>query len=107
MKKENEFVTYSGEDIIEAFSEVEYILISLRDISNYYYHHPERPVTDETAVAYALETTRFIDQNRINDRLNKIRRILEEPFDNGVGDDDMDDIERVVDKLKFWRKPGD
>lgn len=107
MKKENEFVTYRGEDIIEVFCEVEYILISLRDIANYYYVHPNNAVTPETDIAYALETTRFIDENRINDRLNKIRRILASTFDESLGEDDMDDIERVVEKLKFWRKPGD
>lgn len=64
-------------------------------------------MTPETDIDYALEIARFIDQNRINDRLNKIRRILSEPFDDGVGDDDMDDIERVVEKLKFRCKPGD
>jgi hypothetical protein len=107
MKKENEFVTFKGEDVIEVLCEVEYILISLRDIANYYYVHLAGPATAETDFAYAVETTRFIDQNRINDRLNKMRRILAEPFDEGLGDDDMDDIERVVEKLKFWRKPGD
>jgi hypothetical protein len=39
--------------------------------------------------------------------LNKVRSILCAGFDEGLGDDDMDDIERVVEKLKFWRKPGD
>lgn len=107
MKKENEQITFKGQDVIEVLCEVEYILISLRDIANYYYVHPDRQVTPETDIDYALETTRFIDQNRINDRLNKIRRILSEPFDDGLGDDDMDDIERVVEKLKFWCKPGD
>lgn len=57
----------------------------------------------KTDINYALKTT----QNRINDRLNKIRRILSEPFDDRLGEDDMDDIERVVEKLSFWCKPGD
>jgi len=35
-----------------------------------------------------------------------MRRILAEPFDEGLADDGMDDIERVVEKLDFWRKPG-
>ena len=107
MKKENELVTYKGADVIDVLCEVEYILISLRDIANYYYVHPQNEVTPDTDVAYAIETTRFIDKNRINDRLNKIRRILAESFDEEVGDDDMDDIERMVEKLNFWRKPGD
>ncbi|RAU45794.1 MULTISPECIES: hypothetical protein [unclassified Pseudomonas] len=107
MKKQNEVVSYKGEVVIQALCEIEYILISLGDMGSYYYLHPDRPPTPETDLEYALETTRFIDENGICDRLNKVRSILCEPFDHGVGDDDMDDIERVVDKLKFWRKPGD
>jgi hypothetical protein len=107
MKKENEVITFKGESVIDALCEVEYILISLGDIGRYYYLHPDRPPTPDTKLAYALETTRFIDENLICDRLSKVRNILCEPFDEGLGDDNMDDIERVVEKLNFWRKPGD
>lgn len=107
MKPENEIVSYKGEDLIQALCEIEYILISLADMGHYYHTHPDRPPTPDTAIAYSLETTRFIDENRICERLSKVRGILCEGFDQGLGDDDMDDIERVVDKLSFWRKPGD
>lgn len=30
-----------------------------------------------------------------------------ENFDNTLGDDDMDDIERAMEGLKFWDMPGD
>lgn len=107
MKKENEVITLQGKEIIEVLSEIEYILISLRDTANYYYAHPELSPTQETDIAYALETTRFIDKNRVNDRLNKMRNILSAPFNSEVDENDMDDIERALAKLRYWEKPGD
>lgn len=50
MKKENQLVIFKGKDLIDVLCEVEYILISLRDIANYYYVHPDRPVTSETDI---------------------------------------------------------
>lgn len=107
MRPQNENVSYKGEEMIQALCEIEYILIFLADMGHYYYTHPDRPPTSDTDVAYALETTRFIDENRICERLNKVRSILCTGFDQELGDDDMDDIERNVEKLNFWRKPGD
>lgn len=40
-------------------------------------------------------------------RLAKVRGMLSEKFDNTLGNDDMDDIERAMDGLKYWSKPGD
>jgi hypothetical protein len=107
MLKDNESITFEGEKIVEVLSEIEYMLISLRDIANYYYQRPDYPPSEGTDVAYALETTRFIDENRIGDRLNKMRNILSLPFNDELGEDKMDDIERAVEHLDYWRKPGD
>lgn len=107
MRKENESITFQGEDIVDVLREIEYMLISLRDIANNYYQRPDSPPGEKTDIAYALETTRFIDENRIGDRLNKMRNILSTPFNDELGEDKMDDIERAVEHLKYWRKPGD
>jgi len=107
MRIENETITLTGEDVLEVLKEVEYMLISLRDIGHYYYLRPNSPPTPETKVEYALETTRFIDDNEICSRLAKIRSILSRTFNDESGDDEMDDIERAVQNLKYWRQPGD
>ena len=107
MRTENETITLKGDDALDALKEIEYILISLRDIGRYYYLRPSAPPTSDTSVEYALETTRFIDDNGICSRLAKVRSILSSTFDDELDNDQMDDIERAVQDLKYWRKPGD
>ncbi|HCD3992007.1 TPA: hypothetical protein NBP30_004536, partial [Escherichia coli] len=53
------------------------------------------------------ETTKFIDDKNITHRLAEIRRVITENFNTDLGDDDMDDIEREIEKIKCWEKPGD
>ena len=94
MLEKNKEISLSGESALEALADLEYILISLHKIGSYY----EGKSLDE----YRRETTDFIDDERVTQRLAKIRRILSEPFDSAVGEDDMDDIERRVSQLEFW-----
>jgi hypothetical protein len=117
----------SGEDALEALKGVVYILIALRDIGHYYYLRPNFPPTQNTKIEYALETSKFIDNNGVCCRLAKIHSILSYPilsypilsypilsypilsktFDDESGDVEMDDIERAVQNLQYWRQPGD
>ncbi|NRT79275.1 hypothetical protein [Clostridium beijerinckii] len=99
MMKQNEQITLSGYEAIEILKEIEVILISLHDMGSYYIQKDIRE--------YEKETTRFIDECKVTHRLAKIRGILAEKFDNTLGDDDMDDLERVIEGLKYWKKPGD
>lgn len=57
--------------------------------------------------AYNAATTAFIDNNHITYRLAKIRSIINEPFDPSLGDDDMDDIERRICQIEFWKPDKD
>ena len=106
MMKENENITMSGAKLIEALKEIELILISLHKMGSYY---GELFMNDENKHRsdYERETTRFIDEWLVTRRLAKIRRILSEKFDDMLGDDDMDDLERAMEGLKYWEKPGD
>lgn len=47
-------------------------------------------------------TTDFIDNYAITKRLAKVRTIIPRHFDDSLGKDDMDDIERHFSDLKFW-----
>jgi len=107
MLKDNEKIILSGQEAIDALSEIEYILISLRDIARYYYTEPDGSISAEMRQEYCAETTRFIDENNITRRLAKVRGIISENFNDGLGEDDMDDIERAMEKIKYWEKPGD
>lgn len=106
MLEANRKIELSGKLASEALAEIEYILISLKNIARYYYDNVEDP-TDIDPAAYAAETTRFIDENGITHRLSKVRSIISDGFDDQLGEDDMDDLERAFQYLQLWRKPGD
>lgn len=99
MRDENKEVTYSGEDMLAVLQEIEYMLISLHKMGSYF--------SDKDRTAYETETTAFVDNSLLCDRLAGIRRFLSESFDSTLGDDDMDDMERACEGLPIWRKPGD
>ncbi|NBF06495.1 hypothetical protein GV819_29890 [Pseudomonas sp. Fl5BN2] len=95
MLESNRTITLSGEQALQALAELEFVLISLHKMGAYYM---DKPVAD-----YQRATTDFIDNQQVTQRLALVRRILSEPFDSTLGDDDMDDIERHVQGLELWR----
>ena len=97
--KENGQITVSGNEAIEILKEINLILISLHDMGSYY--------MNKDTSEYEKETTSFIDGWKVTHRLSKIRGILSEKFDNTLGADDMDDLERAMEDLRYWEKPGD
>jgi hypothetical protein len=102
----NEQITLSREEAIEVLKEVEIILISLHKQGAYY---GEKFVKEEEKyrIEYERETTRFIDEWRVTERLAKVRSIISDKFDTTLGDDDMDDLERALEGIKYWSTPGD
>lgn len=108
MNKNNEIINIPGKDALYILSEVEYMLISLRNIARYYFNGVEQNVIDDELLqSYFKETTKFIDDKNITQRLSEIRKVITEKFNTVLGDDDMDDIEREMEKIKYWEKPGD
>lgn len=107
MLKENENIQISGAEAIEALREIEYVLISLKKIASYYYERADVHPTETTSLEYALETTRFIDQNEVIHRLAKVRKIFSKKFNQALGNDDMSDVERELDTIYYWKNPGD
>lgn len=99
LKDNNQQITYEGEVIATVFKEIDYILCSLHDIGSYY--------VDKEKEEYEKETTKFIDDSFVCNRLAAIRTILLEPFDLSLGKDEMDDVERICEDTPYWSKPGD
>lgn len=107
MLKTNEQVTIPGTELVDALKEIEIILISLHRMGSYYaikYHEDKLKIDN---AEYEKETTRFIDEWKVTHRLAKVRGILSDKFDNTLDVDDMDDIERAMEELRYWEKPGD
>ena len=101
--KDNEKIHLSGEEAIDILNEVEYMLISLRDIARHYYDNADGCISDQHRALYCEETTRFIDEGGVTKRLAKIREKITGKFNLELGDDDMDDIERAMESLKYWK----
>lgn len=102
LKESNQKITYSGESIAMIIKELSYILCSLHDMGSYYVDKMKQMKQE-----YEKETTQFIDNSLVCHRLAVIRGVLSEPFDSEVGDDEMDDLERVCEDIPYWSKPGD
>ena len=102
LNSNNEKVFYNGEDIVNILKEIEYILISLHDMGSYYAES-----ISENRDKYEKETTAFIDNSLVCNRLANIRKKLSEKFDLSLEEDDMDDLERACLDIKYWCKPGD
>jgi hypothetical protein len=95
MQDSNKKIMIPGESALEALAEIEFILISLHKMGSYY--------SDKPLVDYQRATTEFIDNEKITQKLAKVRRILSEGFDNTLGPDEMDDIERDMENIEFWK----
>ncbi|WP_296793174.1 hypothetical protein [Ruminococcus sp.] len=98
----NKSITYNGEDMINVIKEIDEILISLHDMGSYY-----ADKLPEKRQEYEHETTEFIDEGRVCERLAAIRKTLSEGFDLSLGADDMDDIERACADTVYWQKPAE
>ena len=104
MIPKNENITYSGGELMTALEEIEIVLISLHRIHSYYAVLKGEEFKQSE---YEKEICQFIDKWRVERRLSKVRRILSARFDNTLGDDDMDDLERAFEQVKIWGEPGD
>ena len=96
MLENNEKIVLPGKEALDALKEIEFMLISLHKMGSYY---AEKPGALEE---YRKATTDFIDDCAVTQRLAKVRRIVSMPFDDSLGDDEMDDMERYFSDLKFW-----
>ncbi len=103
MRNTNETIFLSKKDVEYLLREVEFVLVSLVRLNNFYKEKLGQAfsIHDE----YCEAVTEFIDAERVNDRLAKMRMVIASKFDDTLGDDDMDDLERVLDKIEFWERP--
>ena len=42
------------------------------------------------------------EEEKVTERLAKVREILSEKFDDRLGEDDMGDLERAMEDLRYW-----
>ncbi|MFW1842778.1 hypothetical protein ACG9YY_07435 [Acinetobacter pittii] len=97
MLKINRELLYTGDEVIKILQEIEFILVSLHKIGCYY-----AETLPSSYEEYAKETTNFIDNNNVCERLANVRKVLSRKFNNDLGEDDMSDIERAFANIDFW-----
>lgn len=102
--KDNENIILTGQEAIELIKAIDYFVISLNQIGHYY---EKKIITKEGQCEFEREIAQFIIKNRIGNQLLDVLGILLSKFNNELGDDDMDDIERATENTKYWEKPGD
>jgi hypothetical protein len=85
------------EEAISVLRELEVVVVSLHKMGSFY--------ADKDRLAYERETTRFIDEERITQRLAEVRGLIADKFDRSLGEDDMDDVERAMVDVDLWRPP--
>ncbi|MDE1193602.1 MAG: hypothetical protein PW896_00020 [Pseudomonas sp.] len=102
----NNRITLTGKRTVRALQEIEFMMISLRKIEDHYFYKEfDSPSQDPDECS--RELTRFIRENNFIRRLSVVRSIISEGFDNTLGKDHMDDLERAMEHLVFWENPGD
>lgn len=92
----NQTICFDGQELLDIFKEIDFILISLADMGiNYelYKNH----------YAYEKDNTRFIDECQVTQKLANIREIITSKFDNTLGIDDMSDLERATESTEYWK----
>ncbi|AVR97316.1 hypothetical protein [Pseudoduganella armeniaca] len=96
MADKRSFVEIDRDKLLSVLVDIEFILVSLHKMGSFY---GER-LPDEY-IEYCKETTSFIDDNRVTQRLARMRTILSQDFDT-IGSDGLSDIERALEEVKYW-----
>ncbi|MFC4321732.1 hypothetical protein [Litchfieldia salsa] len=107
MLESNKKITYTSEELIKVLKHLNIMVVSFDKIGSYYGSKMNGNNDEEILKECDCETIRFMNDWKIPQRLSEIRAILSDKFDRTLGDDDMDDLERAMEGLKYWSKPND
>ncbi|MFG1172772.1 hypothetical protein AAFN90_04090 [Erwiniaceae bacterium CAU 1747] len=105
MLKENKEIIMTGDEVVELVKIIDHLLISINNISHYYFNEKNTP--ESKILEVEQEIGHFFIKNNLGNSFIKARGVLLGKFDNTLGDDDMDDIERATESTQYWEKPGD
>lgn len=92
----NQTICFDAWELIEMFKEIDFILISLAEMGRNYELYKNHE-------SYEKDTTRFIDECQITQKLAKIRGMIANKFDDTLGDDGMGDLERATENAQYWQ----
>ncbi|NIF18067.1 hypothetical protein [Pantoea sp. Cy-639] len=98
---EEKEVKISGEEAVDILWELEYLLISLRNIGLYYYMREE--VTENDERDYCIETARFVCGSQMISRLERIKGKLSDRFEACYGQEELDVFRKKLRRKRFWK----
>lgn len=105
MKDENKEIALTRKDVDFLVREIEFISVSLSRLDQHFEAKGEKNYYEYGT--YCAELTEFIDSERVTARLAKMRSVVSSKFDRSLDDDDKDDVERALEDLTMWERPGD
>jgi hypothetical protein len=88
-------VTYPRKKVLAVLQTLEEFVVSLDHIGSASY--------EMTSAEHAAALTDFIQRHKIFRKLAQARTILSEPFRGPVGADGMDELEREMQDVHYWK----
>jgi hypothetical protein len=88
-------IAYPRKKIIEVLRTLEELVVSLDRIGSASY--------DMTKAQNDAALSDFIRRHKIFRKAAQARRVLSEPFPTALGSDDMDELEREMEDVPYWK----
>jgi hypothetical protein len=88
-------VTYSRKQVLAVLRTLEEFVVSLDHVGSASY--------DMTSAEHDAALTDFIQRHKIFRKMAQARTILSEPFRGPVGPDGMDELEREMRGIRYWK----
>lgn len=85
---------YDREDIISVLRDLEILVVSLDRLGS------AAPFVDGGLAAARIRD--FVSLWQVGPRLARMRGVLSRPFSSEPGEDDMDDLERLMKDVPYW-----
>ena len=95
MRVPKNHIAYPRKRIIEVLRTLNELVVSLDRIGSASY--------DMTKAQHDAALTDFIQRHKIFRKAAQARRILSEPFPTTLGPDDMDELEREMEDVPYWK----
>jgi hypothetical protein len=88
-------VTYPRKEVLAVLRALEEFVVSLDHIGSASY--------DMTSAEHDAALTDFIQRHKVFRKMAQARTILSEPFRGPVGPDGMDELEREMQGVRYWK----
>ena len=88
-------VTYPRKEVLAVLRTLNEFVVSLDRVGSASY--------DMTSAEHDAALTDFIQRHKVFRKMAQARTILSKPFSESVGPDGMDELEREIQGLRYWK----